>query len=358
MNYHKNFFYLILHLCLAFNLILQVQSNFNTENTIDEKKARNLVKILLEKDISYYKNLIPTINTFNSEDFMNLFDGNSDHNYNTPKIANIKRLAYKFENFSPILYEFYKDNNFYEYLIELWVEYPNMDNLKALKDAKKISSELSSILPNYSSWPDDVKEKLMKPIINTQLVCKEIKEKIEKEYPDIDAVLKNLTKIYKIFSEIKDVEYLTKNKNIYYNYFLNGFLEKINKNISFNISFTEFINITKNSIPKNFELDGDKIFHLILNLVVNKENIKGIIELYKKVSDDKSIHIENINEEYIDNIISIKNLTNMVETTKQWLIVAKNFYYCIYRGQKLYETIQLYKKLGGDNEYQKRLDKI
>ena len=358
MNYHKKFFYFVLHLCFRFNLILQVQSNFNTKNTFDEKKARNLVKILLEKDISYYKNLIPTIDTFNSEDFMNLFDGNSDHNYNTPKIANIKRLAYKFENFSPILYEFYDDNKSYEYLIELWVEYPNMENL-ILKDADKISSELSSILPNYSSWPNNIKKKLIKSIKNIKLVCKEIKKKIEKEYQDIDAVLKNLTKIIEIFSAIKDDEYLAKNKNFYYNYFFKGILEKTNKNISIN----EIINITINSIPKNFESQMDSIFYSILGTIkyVNKENTKGIIELYKKKLVYKSLHIENISQEYIDNIISIKDINindEITEKQKQWSIVAKNFIYCIYRGVRLYEAIQSSKKLGGDNEYQKKLDEI
>ena len=39
--------------------------------------------------VSHNTPMLSLSNTFNSEDFMNLFDGNSDHNYNTPKIANI-----------------------------------------------------------------------------------------------------------------------------------------------------------------------------------------------------------------------------------------------------------------------------
>ena len=44
----------------------------------------------------------------------------------------------------------------------------------------------------------------------------------------------------------------------------------------------------------------------------------------------------------------------------EWLSVAKNFTYCIYRGYQLYQTINLSKKIIGkeNNEYRKRLNTI
>ena len=64
MNYYKKIFYWIVYLFFL-SVFIQAQNNFNSDN-FDEQKARNLVKLLLENDISYYKSLIPTIDSLSS----------------------------------------------------------------------------------------------------------------------------------------------------------------------------------------------------------------------------------------------------------------------------------------------------
>ena len=219
--------------------------------------------------------------------------------------------------------------------------------------------ELNSILPNYQSWPYDIKEKLIKSIKNTELVCKKIKENIEKEFPIIDEVLRNLTEIYQTFLHQNDSEYLSKDKNFFYNHFF----KKIPGQIDNNTSNDEFIKKIYNSIPSNFERNIDEIFYSILNntQLENKIYTKGIIDLYKKQLIYKAHHDKNVNDEYINNAISVEKIKNIGENAikiRQWLIVAKNFYFCINNGIRLYKTIQLSKKFERDNVYQKRLDKI
>ena len=77
--------------------------------------------MLLENDIRIYKNLIPEINSLNSEEFNQLFEGNYDYQYTSSSCRQIKRLSFKFDNFQTILHEWWNDNKYHKYLKELWI---------------------------------------------------------------------------------------------------------------------------------------------------------------------------------------------------------------------------------------------
>ena len=193
------------------------QQEINNEiPNFDEEKARNLVKYLLENDISIYKDLILVVDDLSSYDFQKLFEGNFEHNYSSKNQTQLKRLSHKFDNFYYILINCYKKQNLYDYLKELWIYYPYIDDLKNMKDKKKISSKLSSTLPNYSSWPNNIQQDLITAIVGTEYLSnKEIKEKIKDESVEIDKILTKLATIQKNFStEDNDEEYLLKNKNV------------------------------------------------------------------------------------------------------------------------------------------------
>ena len=191
-------------------------NNEEKDNTFDEQKARDLVNILLEDDVSFYKNLIPRINSFSYQDFKNLFEGNCEHNYNITNKAQILRLAHKFDNFYYILENSYREKKYYQYLKELWLEYPYIEDLKKLKDDEKILSNLSSSLPTFSSWPNDIKKDLIQIIKQTQLASIKIINKIKDEYKEVHKVLQRLANIKKEFSSQEDDEYLKKNNDVLY----------------------------------------------------------------------------------------------------------------------------------------------
>ena len=94
-----------------------------------------------------------------------------------------------------------------------------MEKLQVLGDAEKISSKLSSILPNYSSWYDDFKKELIKSIKNINLDNEEIKKTIEKELPEINKILNDLVRIHKEFLPKSYNEYLNQNQNLFNDYF-------------------------------------------------------------------------------------------------------------------------------------------
>ena len=100
------------------NLGKNNRNTYNDNINIDEEKARNLVRILLENDIIFYKDLIPVIDNLSSEDFKALFIGKCEYDYKTNNKEQIQRLAHKFENFSIILYHCHKNDQYNQYLKE------------------------------------------------------------------------------------------------------------------------------------------------------------------------------------------------------------------------------------------------
>ena len=105
----------------------------------NESKARELIYILLKNDIIIYKKLIPEIKKLNSEAFENMFKGvpfkkndANDEGYYYP-VKNKKefeKLLNKIDNFAIIMEQWYQDENYYEYLKELWIKYISIEELR------------------------------------------------------------------------------------------------------------------------------------------------------------------------------------------------------------------------------------
>ena len=355
----------------------------------DEQKARDLVNILLEEDVSFYKNLIPKINSFSYQDFKNLFEGNCNHNYNTTNKTQIIRLAHKFDNFYYILENSYREKKYYQYLKELWLKYPYIEDLKYLRDDNKISSKLSSSLPNYSSWPNDIKKDLLEIIKKTQLVSINIINKIKDEYKEVDRVLQRLANIKKEFSAEDNDEYLTKNNNV-----LSKDIEKIYNYMNQNskgkkrkLTDEEKAKIQKDikQQKKDFEdispylQDNlDCAFDMIVSFIVKEWNSS---ESFNDLSNQMKVNYMRDNDDlfydndffsyeddddYFDDCYNDDENPNSEQNQNQenlkeimeWIEVAKNFVFCIYRGYKMFQTINLAKKFIKENIYRTELNEI
>ena len=355
-----------------------VNDNDNEEEeydvNFDEQKARNFVTYLLENDNFVYKDLIPTINSLSSKDFNKLFHGDCDHNYNTHKKAQVKRLAHKFDNFNYILVQIYKENEYHEYFKELWVEYPYIEDLKSLKDDNKIEIKLSSTIPNYKYWPEKVKKDLIKIIKITELSSsEEIKNKIKDEYVQVDKILKKLIAIKKTFKHEDDDEYFSKNENVLgkdidkiFQYINNNSKEK-NKQLTekdkqkiqkeMNQQKNDFVDISP-YLQENNDLLIDTIAFGITKEISNNykfinEEAQNLIQDY--FNDDYDYWDDDNNDELYDNDEQQDN-NKEDEELMEWLGVAKNFLCCVYRGYQTYQVIKLTEKI--TNGYRIELKKI
>ena len=365
------------------NKIPNIQENNQKEinNEIpnfDEEKARNLVKYLLENDISIYKDLISVVDNLSSYDFQKLFEGNFEHNYSSKNQTQLKRLSHKFDNFYYILINCYKKQNLYDYLKELWIYYPYIDDLKNMKDKKKISSKLSSTLPNYKSWPNNIQQELITAIVGTEYLSnKKIIEKIKDESVEIDKILRKLATIQKTFStENNDEEYLLKNNNVLgkdlefiYDSVIKNFDGKKNK-----LTKKDKENIQKHMIQEkndynrispylqnNTNLIFDTIFSLAIKKIGLPNDCASISEMKDTYSDEGfgfgfGWDDDEDNLDKIEDRPEEKNNEELME----WMALGKNFVICVDQGIQMFQTINLSKKIMDKekNEYRIRLNTI
>ena len=164
----------------------------NIDDYFNEQKAREIVNILLKNDISIYRKLLPEVQNLNSQDFQNLFEGVYDYDFNVKNKKNFQKLSIKFNNFQIILDEWYKNPKYLEYLKELWIRYPCIENLRD-KNENEFEEALKSYSINYINWPSDIKSEFKTLVSNTQdTKAYELKQIIEDKFSEINSVLEEL----------------------------------------------------------------------------------------------------------------------------------------------------------------------
>ena len=167
----------------------------------NESKARELIYILLKNDIIIYKKLIPEIKKLNSEAFENMFKGvpfkKNDANeegyyYPVKNKKEFEKLLNKIDNFAIIMEQWYQDENYYEYLKELWIKYISIEELRN-KNEKKIEEILESNSIHYRDWPQNIKEELKSLIQSTENTrIFEMKDILNDQFAQINNILEDL----------------------------------------------------------------------------------------------------------------------------------------------------------------------
>lgn len=240
------------------------------EGSFDIKKAKQLVKELLNNDISIYKNQLSNVLKLNDEEFQIFFEGNSDYNYsaiNEKDKTRFKELASKFENYKYLLIEWYKkDKQYYECLKDIWKGFNYLYELHRLDD-QELEKRLNKLCKS-ECWTTEIKLEF-KDIIHCS---KDISDKfgifLEEKFVELDDVIKGLKKTEKAIEE-------TENNNNEKNNMINENTKSIIKKI-LDSSIPLFIdNLNKEYEKKNISTnESDKITTLSQN---EKENIIGTI---------------------------------------------------------------------------------
>ena len=159
------------------------------ELKFDAYKARKLIKFMLLED-KVYRNSLNPILLFNEEQLENLFKGNDDYAYypyhNIQNRVEFKNLLMKFEDYSDILFEWYKDESKYDNLIKLWKRNLCIYIMKDYSDERLIeelrNAELSDI-------DDFIVE--FKTVINNSIESKasDINNYLKDEYDDFYSLI-------------------------------------------------------------------------------------------------------------------------------------------------------------------------
>ena len=162
-------------------------------NSFDEQKAKYLVKFLLNSDSEFYKSLLPEVLNLSSEEFKQLFEGNSDYDFNVKNKVKFRKLAVKFENFCFLLSEWYKKGeNYYECLKNIWSEFNDLNQLKNL-DENSLEKKLEKLYI-CKFWTNEIKKEFKKIINYSVDLSDKFKIFLEEKYVELDDIIKNIKK--------------------------------------------------------------------------------------------------------------------------------------------------------------------
>ena len=156
----------------------------------DLPMKRKLAEYLLKNDLNIFKRHLEEVMNLEDEEFFQLFEGNTEYNYNTQNIKGFRQLAQKFEDNKDLTLEYYDKEEYYEYVLEIWK--PNiLQNLKSAKDEKEQNNILRQKKINRSKWDVEFRKNFqtiisIKPI---KTLGERMKNYIQDYYEDFDKLI-------------------------------------------------------------------------------------------------------------------------------------------------------------------------
>ena len=258
-------------------------------NNEDINKKRKLAEFLISSDINIFKRHLEEVRQLNDKEFNELFEGNTDFNFNVENKKNFKQLVQKFEDNKELTIQYYNNEKYYEYVLLIWKK----NILQKLKEANN-ENEQNQILRSYnidtSKWDGEFKE-YFQIIINTKPIkdlAERMKNYIETDYGNFDDLIKTVNKC-KNRVKNSDNNHCNKvfgaNLNTSMNKVLKEFIPKFLKNIA-----DEIGNIP--SILK--EKEKEKAINTVKSQSLTSTEEKKLIDEIKKIYENSEKEKNNI----------------------------------------------------------------
>jgi len=268
-------------------------NNYNEETySFDEQKAKNLVRFLLSspKEHVFYKSLLPEVLNLSSEEFRQLFEGNSDYDFNVKNKDKFHLLALKFENFRFLLSEWYtKGENYYECLKDIWNNFNDLNNLKNL-DEYSLEKKLNNLCVS-KFWTNEIKDDFKRLINFSVDLSEKFQVFLQEKYTQLDEIIKNIKK------SKKAVETKEKENN-----------EK--KNMIFDESTKSVINSILDSVASKF-FENLKSEYNNNNISTEESN-----KITKFTENEKQNLIKSVALKYATGDLGQFKLSDALETAK------------------------------------------
>ena len=241
----------------------------------DLPKKRKLADYLIENDYNIFKRHLNEMRELGDEEFYELFEGNTKYNYSK---ENIKVLAQKFEDNKELTLQWYNEEKYYEFVLEIWK--PNiLQSLKKLGSEEEQNNLLKKKKIDPSKWDDNFRN-YFEVIISTRPIktlAERMKNYLLEDYGDFDELIKCVRVCKK---NIKNSEKNTCNEILGVN------LETAENKIISEI-IPSFMNQLKEGFT-NIESDfkkkeEEKAINQILNAGLSKNQEKDLIEEIQKI---------------------------------------------------------------------------
>ncbi len=255
----------------------------------DIPQKRKLAEYLLSNDLNIFKRHLGEVKILDDEEFYELFEGNTEFNYTTSMKKEFKQLAQKFEDNHELTIEWYNNEEYYEWILQIWR--PNiLQKLKEADDEKEQNALLSKHKIDISKWDDKFREHFQiviesKPI---KTLAERMKNYIKADYGNFDELIKSVNHCKKKVDKGKEESHcnttLGANLDTTMNRILKEFVPQfVNKIMS---QGENIFNETKKK-------EEEKAINDILEAGLTPEKEKKLIDQVKKIYDKSEKKEEN-----------------------------------------------------------------
>ena len=284
----------------------------------------------------------------------------------------IQKLVWKFNNFNLILESWYDDEKYYPYLIELWLNYPSIENLnKFISQEKLLEEKMDSFRINYKLWPSDIKssfKSIIQQTKNTTVFEEKLINIFKNQHSEEDILIQSLIDEYlkKVDNDIpqkeKDIEenYKENAKIMAFNFIktvICGILVEKGQDILFNKYRTFDASI---QLSKSLNIDKtEELAKIVLNYYesdyykckrpkwLDKGHLDELVDKIKSKLKSRLEYIyDNKNAYAIHAILSFHQLVNTIKSLSQTYKDYNKIDNYKEELEKIVEDFNKHKKLG------------
>ena len=161
----------------------------------DIEQKRKFAIFLVSSDINIFKRHLEEVRQLSDEEFNELFEGNTDFNFNVNNKKQFKQLVQKFEDNNDLIQDFYNKEEYYSCVLQIW----RKNILQKLKGANNKNEQEQILIDNNidtSKWDEEFRNDFQS-IINTKPIkdlAERMKNYIEADYGNFDELIKTANK--------------------------------------------------------------------------------------------------------------------------------------------------------------------
>ncbi len=163
---------------------------------IDLPEKRKLAFYLISNDYNVFKRHLSEVQQLNDEEFNELFEGNTDYKaFSVQNLKDFLQLVSKFDDNKELLIEWYKEEKYYEFILQIWK--PNiLQKLKELNNENERIELLNQSHIDTSNWDKDFREYFISRINQSPIkkYAERMKYYIKENYGDFDELIKSVDK--------------------------------------------------------------------------------------------------------------------------------------------------------------------
>lgn len=282
----------------------------------DIAQKRKLAEFLISNDLNIFKKLLIQVKQLSDEDFYQLFEGNTKHNFNVPNKKEFIQLVQKFDDNYELISKYYNNEKYYDNMKKIW-RLNILQKLIEEEDFSKKEDIINKMNLNKNEWDEEFKDCFYSIIMGKpkKSYGERINNYIQANYGNFDDLIKSVNKCKKNVEKSEEShcnKVLKANLDTTASKLINKFLPLFLKN------FEEEIRKIPDELRKKEEQNAyDTIKDMIYDESDRNKLINEVKKIYEKeISESQK---ENATFGFVSEFEELKNLsTKFNEENDYW----------------------------------------